>query len=255
MYQLLSHFVDPIYVLCLLAGLLLVRRLRKGKEARRSLQGFLALTVVILVLNLPVMNRLLLRTLEGDYLPLAERPADTDAIVILSGYLSHPPAPGLAPELGEDTLVRCLRGYELYRQGAPCTIVVSGGRVDPDPSVPPVSWVMCDFLVAHGVDRSRIVVEDKSLTTHENASETARLLRERGTSKVVLVTDAAHLPRALGCFRAQGIDAVPCGCRYRSSLDHLTVRDFVPDLTTARGRQYVAHEWVGLAWYKVRGYF
>jgi uncharacterized SAM-binding protein YcdF (DUF218 family) len=254
MHQLLTQFADPVYLLCLLAGLFLFRCLRKGKEARRSLHCFLTLAVVILILNLPVVNFLLLRTLEGNFPPLSERPADTEAIVILSGFVPPPPGPGIPPNLGEDTFLRCMRGFELYRQGTPCVIVVSGGRVLADESVPPASWMMRDFLVAHGVDRSQVVVEDQSRTTHENAVETARILRELGIKRVVLVTDAAHLSRALGCFRAAGVDAVPCGCRYRSSLAHLTVRDFLPDLATARSRHYVTHEWLGMAWYKMHKY-
>jgi uncharacterized SAM-binding protein YcdF (DUF218 family) len=255
MSQLLTLLIDPVYVLGLLAGWCLFRRLRKGKEARRSLHCFLVLTFAILVLNLPVVNLLLLGTLEWDYPPLSERPADTEAIVILSGSVWPPHGPYVNPELGEDTFLRCMRGYTLFQQGKPCWIVVSGGRVVEDESVPPAAWLMRDFLTAHGVDRSQIVVEDQSRTTHENAVETAHLLQKMGVKKVVLVTDAAHLLRAVRCFRAEGIDAVPCGCRYRSSLSHLTIRAFLPDLGTARSRHYVTHEWVGIAWYKWCGYF
>ena len=47
--------------------------------------------------------------------------------------------------------------------------------------------------------------------------ESARIVRERGWTRLVLVTSAAHLPRALGCFHAVGLrpDAFPTD--YRSS--------------------------------------
>src|SRR5262249_37927778 len=55
-----------------------------------------------------------------------------------------------------------------------------------------------------------------SRTTYENAVESARLLNDRDMPRVVLVTDAAHLRRAVACFRKQGLDVIPCGSHYRA---------------------------------------
>jgi uncharacterized SAM-binding protein YcdF (DUF218 family) len=44
-----------------------------------------------------------------------------------------------------------------------------------------------------------------SRNTHENAVRSAKTLRDRGWSHVLLVTSALHMPRAAGCFRAEGV--------------------------------------------------
>jgi uncharacterized SAM-binding protein YcdF (DUF218 family) len=254
MYRLLSDLTDPVLPLLLAAGLLLLWRWRKGKEARKAVPCFLAVLLLIVLLYLPATTYLLLGSLEWDYPPSPDRPEDVQAIVVLGGYVSPPAAEGMPAELGEDSLLRCLRAVDLYHRGPPCPVVVTGGPVHPSGSAPPVARAMRDFLVAHGVEADHVVVEDRSRSTQENAVETARVLRELGIGKVALVTDAAHLRRALACFRAQGVDAVPCGCRY-SAIGGLTVRDFFPDPSAGAGRRVAAHEWVGIGWYKLRRYF
>ena len=68
---------------------------------------------------------------------------------------------------------------------------------------------MRDQLVTLGVPAQRILVESTSADTHEQALLVAPLLRERGVIQVVLVTSRVHMPRALGVFRAAGVQAVP----------------------------------------------
>jgi len=113
---------------------------------------------------------------------------------------------------------------------------------------------MRDFLLQQpGISESDLIVEGRSGTTYENAVETRRLLDERGIHKVVLVTDAPHLGRAVACFRKQGMDVVPCGCRYRTGRMEWSVGMFVPDLGSSGGCQEALHEWLGTAWYRLRG--
>src|SRR5207302_1379541 len=81
------------------------------------------------------------------------------------------------------------RAAEMYRQGPPCPVLVSGGKVDPDSPEPPCARVMREFLLHQGVAASDLIEEDASRSTYENAVESARLLGARGLRKVLLVTD------------------------------------------------------------------
>ena len=66
---------------------------------------------------------------------------------------------------------------------------------------------MRDLALAAGVAEDCLVLETDSRSTLENARCSARIMRARGWTKALVVTDAVHLPRALLAFRAHGIDA------------------------------------------------
>jgi uncharacterized SAM-binding protein YcdF (DUF218 family) len=57
--------------------------------------------------------------------------------------------------------------------------------------------------VQHGVPPQAIVVEERSLSTEENAIQAAALLRAQGWTEAVLVSDDFHLWRAHWMFAAR----------------------------------------------------
>src|SRR6266508_4064278 len=61
-------------------------------------------------------------------------------------------------------------------------------------------------LVQWGIPPAQVVVEASSRNTRENAIESSRIAAARGWRTLLVVTSAAHAPRALGCFRAVGLE-------------------------------------------------
>ncbi len=207
----------------------------------------------LVLLSTPAISYFALGSLEWRYPPANDRPASTPAIVILGGYLRPPDAAQPWPELGYDSLARCLRGVELYHAGPSCPIVVSGGAVAGNADLT-IADSMADLLIAMGVERDDILIENRSSSTHENAINTAQLLRELGIDRVVRVTDATHLLRSELCFLRQGIDTVPRGTRYRATSLARGISSFIPSAGAIGGIDDAAHEWLGLAWYWARGW-
>src|SRR6185503_15945362 len=124
-----------------------------------------------------------------------------DALVILGCRLSGTPLSGAA-------LRRVERTASAWKEGLAPSVVVSGGR----------RWngvaeadALSAALVERGVPRDALVLERESLTTHENAVQTARILLAKNQRAVGVVTCDWHLRRALYCFRRAGFDAVGLG--------------------------------------------
>src|SRR5262249_44699337 len=173
--------------------------------------------------------------------------------VVLGGAVRGPDEFRVRPELNDSAMHRCRHAAQLYREGRRCPVVVSGGRMSSDPSDPTVAAVMRDFLIELGVKAADLIEEDDSQTTYENAIECCRLLGRKGISKIVLVTDARHMYRAVACFRAQGMEVVPSGCYHRELSVGSFPYDFLPNAKAAASSQDALHEWIGVLWYRVRG--
>lgn len=253
MYRLASDLLQPFFMLYLLTGLLLLSLWRKRRENRRRLPILGVCFLLLTLSSIPAVSYLALGSLEWPYPPLKERPDDVQAIVVLAGYVRPSDEVRLQSELGDDTRDRCLRAAELYHQGLPCRVLVSGGIVDGETQRPPCAPLMRDFLVQLGVSTKDVIVEDHSRTTWENAVESRKLLDPLGIHRVVLVSDAAHLFRAVRCFRKQGLDVVPCGCRYRATSLSGRLVNFLPSPGGAGGLQEAWHEWLGTVWYWLQG--
>jgi len=99
----------------------------------------------------------------------------------------------------------------------------------------------------------RIVLENDSRTTEENASLTMRLVAPKPGERWLLVTSAWHMPRSIGVFRKAGFDveAYPVDWRTRGWIDASETFDTV---SAGLARADIAmHEWVGLVSYRLAG--
>ena len=95
-------------------------------------------------------------------------------------------------------------------------------------------------------------LESRSRTTWENAVEVAAMLGEDRTRPHLLVTSAFHMPRAIGCFRKNGVNVIPVPTDYRAE----TVR--FPFVTDEMPNQFLKasllmKEYFGLAAYYATG--
>jgi uncharacterized SAM-binding protein YcdF (DUF218 family) len=94
-----------------------------------------------------------------------------------------------------------------------------------------------------GVAPERLQGENCSRTTEENAAFTARLLQRQGIQTILLVTDAAHMPRAMLTFRSYGFKVIPRHSR-------------LPEDYRASDRSLLAfREYMGLVSYGLMGRF
>jgi uncharacterized SAM-binding protein YcdF (DUF218 family) len=108
-------------------------------------------------------------------------------------------------------------------------------------------------LEALGVAHDRIIAEEQSRNTIENAVYSRLVAQPKPGERWLLITSAFHMPRAMAAFRAAGfaVQACPVDWRTRGSLD---AGRFFGSLSEGLARTDVAvHEWVGLAAYRFTG--
>lgn len=197
----------------------------------------------------------LIWTLERDYPEQAmEMVEAADAILVLGGALVPSGSAQGAPNLreGADRILHALR---LYRAGKAPRVVVSGGQLPWTGAPRAEAELIAELLADWGVPEDKILVEKASANTYENALYSKALLEAQGIRRVLLVTSAFHMPRALAVFQRAGVDAQP------AATDHLGVRrtgaallDWMPEAWQLYVTSLAVKEYVGMAWYRYKGW-
>lgn len=111
------------------------------------------------------------------------------------------------------------------------------------------------FLISQGIDASRLIFERQARNTIENASKTKIMLTEKhlNLEHWGLITSAAHMPRAYAVFNQQGFTHLTAiAVDFRTDLHS---SDWQFDVYTgAELWNIVVKEYLGFAWYRMRGW-
>src|SRR5688572_12031838 len=244
-HRLLSlTYLQPVVPVLLL--LIILGFSRSSKRWRRI---GMAACLGLFLWSWPPAAWLMSGTLEWRY-PLALYPAgDAEAIVVLSS--AGLPANSSQPEPGVafDTYLRCRHAAWLYRKWRSVPVIATGGRTNAGI----ISVLMKRELESEGVPSTMISTEEESRSTYENAALTADLLRQRGISRIALVTEAYHMLRSERSFRKQGLTVIPAPCNRRTLELQRSLAGFLPSAKAIRTNDDALHEWIGLIWYKLSG--
>ncbi len=97
---------------------------------------------------------------------------------------------GSISKMLEGRLTLTLRVMDNYDR-----VILTGGFCNRT-ATRPEAEAMREWLVAHGADESKLVLEDKSYTTAENAQFCAPILRALGADEVTVLSSASHIERS-----------------------------------------------------------
>ena len=233
------------------AALFALRRERPRRAAAATLAGF----VVLWLASLEAVSAALVRSVESSGQTTMKTDETYDVVVILGG-MTDDEAGALAgaPSYG-DAVERLLVGFDVLRIGRAKVALLSGGS----PRAGSLAeWnearVLGRQLEAWGIAKERLVVEEASLNTHQNAIEAARIAKERGWRKILLVTSAAHVERAAGCFRAEGVAFDTLATDFHAHPASLTHVSWLPRADSLAQTTGALHEYTGRVVYRILGY-
>lgn len=109
------------------------------------------------------------------------------------------------------------------------------------------------LLEALGVTRDRLILENRSRNTDENARFTKEMVQPEPGETWLLVTSAFHMPRSVALFRKAGFPVTPWPVDYRTSgrEGFGFFRDNAAD--ALQTTTLAVREWIGLAAYRISG--
>ncbi|MFL9923624.1 YdcF family protein [Herbaspirillum lusitanum] len=243
--------LPPVNLMLLIAaGLLLARW-----HARTGRALGIAAALILLILCMPAGANLLVRPLEQLTKPLttpleSAKAHGAQAIVVLAaGRLEHAPEYGNADIPDYIALARLRYAARLQHEtGLP--LLVSGGNAPDDDAGNNKARAMAEALRQDFVTPVKWV-EGRSENTAENASLSAAILQSEKIDRIMLVTDAMHMPRAEMAFAHAGFKVTAAPTMFFGS-DRLQAGAFIPSAEGLRRAYYASYEWIGLLWYHLR---
>jgi len=199
--KIITRFLTPpgIFIIpIMLSGMWLLFR-------EKSKVGALNIIIAILmwILSISPVSDALLESLESNF-SLPKNPQG-DVIILLAGSTNYkaPDLSGIgAPsDYYLSRIVTAIRLQKILN----IPIIVSGDKILKSNDV--VIPITKRFLADLGVPADKIIIENSSRNTYENASMSAEILKRRYPGeKHLVITSAFHLRRAMGCFRKTGLE-------------------------------------------------
>jgi uncharacterized SAM-binding protein YcdF (DUF218 family) len=237
-----------LLLLCLLAGVFLILRGRRRGEMLIVLSaiGFLLLAVA------PIGPAMLL-ALEERFPRPSVLPERINGILVLGGAVDPRTSLSYGETVFNSSVARVLAGVALARHHPEARLALVGGEGEFFPVGFAESRATSGFVVEEGIPATRIILEERSRSTHENAVFAKELIRPGPAETWVLVTSAYHMPRAVASFRAVEWPVIPYPVDFR--VDPRTGLRTNFNLLDGLGAATIAgKEWAGLVGYRLLGW-
>jgi len=209
---------------------------------------------VMLIIAITPVGRMAFQVLENRFpmVTINDLPEKIDGIMVLGGVIN----PVLSQDRGQlaigSAVERITAMAELQDRYPGVKIIFSGGSGDLFNQQVKEADFVAPLLKRLGMDLSKVIFENQSRNTVENATNSLKLASDVANQKWLLVTSAFHMPRSVGVFRKNGWNVIPFPVDYSAQKD--ATFDLGFDLT--QGLNYFGsalHEILGLVFYKLTG--
>ncbi len=225
-------------------GLLLIMFTQKHKSG--VLFVFLSLSGIFLISFQPVSSRLLL-PMEREYTAFLPVDETIDYVMVLgSGHVVDDQLPPTS-ELSRTALMRLSEGIRIARMYPGSKLILSGYAGGTDSSH---ARMMARVALALGVAKPDIVLLENAKDTWEEARQVATFIDQK---KLVLVTSASHMKRALSEFHSAGLDPIPAPTNYLAQSEiKQPWEKYAPRARYLEQTEAYWYEQLGLWWKHIR---
>jgi uncharacterized SAM-binding protein YcdF (DUF218 family) len=240
---------SSLITLALVVGTLKAVRGSPGRGRKWLVGGIAALVLA----GLSPLTDLLLAPLETQYARTPLGKGDITGIIVLGGVEDgRSTSPRELMALGEAG-ERVTEAVALARQFPTARVLFSGGSEEVLRTKQPEAVTASRLFNALGLEPARLLIEDRSRNTAENAQFSQVIAAPKSGERWLLVTSAWHMPRAMGCFNAVGFAVEPWPVDYRTP-EHFEFLRFHANIGEGLRRlDFAAKEYLGLLIYRITG--
>lgn len=234
----------------LLLLLILSVALRK-RWPKTAVTGFFIAIAGLYLMSLPITVEYAASHLETEAALSIEQwstlPQHAEAIVVLGGgrETNDPAWQGEQPSL---MAMQRLRYAARLAKASNLPVLVSGGLHFGQP--PSEAQIMADSLAQDFAVTTRWL-EGNSRTTWENAEFSAKILQAQGIKRIVLVTNAWHMPRSRWSFEQFGFEIISAPVGFLSRANGRPLNGWLPESKAMWQNTTLLNEAIGATLYSL----
>jgi uncharacterized SAM-binding protein YcdF (DUF218 family) len=248
--QVFSFLLSPVTWIITL--LVLAVFLRNSKWSRRCLKY--SVILVLFFTNFFIADEVA-RLWEYRVTPNSELAESYDVGIVLGGGM-------ITIDKQYDRLTfrnnvdRILQAVSLYKEGRIKKMLISSGSGSLVYRDMLESSLLKRYLITIGIPDSVMLIDSLSDNTHQNAINSAALLKKYSPGgKYLLITSSIHMRRAIGCFKKEGINVTPyCTNQITGKRIFDLGHYIVPNLEALGNWEKIIHEMAGYVMYAMFGY-
>jgi len=252
--KILWFFLQPLNVaILLICGAMLA--LHFGRRRWATWMGMGCCAVLVIFAVLPT-GYVLTQFLESRYAAPDPLPRHVDGIIMLGGVLDSDI--GLAhgePQMG-GTAERLITFANLGYRYRGARLIFSSGLGNLRQNGTSEGSMAAQALSDIGFNPGRrLIIEDQSRTTYENALLSRALAKPQNGQTWLMVTSAWHMPRAMGVFEKQGWHVIPVPTDFRTGGEGRSIWRYGPGgfLDNLSMSHLALKELGGIAFYALSG--
>lgn len=249
--KIFGFFAIPSNLLILvgLVGALLLRT----RFARTGWRLAIASLALLAVVGLSPVGNALIVPLEQRFPPWEPASGAPDGIVVLGGAIT-PEVSRVRNDVAlNEAAERITVVVDLARRYPDARIIFSGGTPTLVFDEVPESQFALRLFESLGLPKGRVIAEDKSRNTIENALFSKAIAQPKAGERWLLVTSAYHMPRAVGAFRKAGFAVEPHPVDWRTGGTVDALKPFATLGDGLRRTDTAVREWLGLFAYWLTG--
>ncbi|MCK9161693.1 MAG: ElyC/SanA/YdcF family protein [Arcobacteraceae bacterium] len=231
----------PIGIFILIVGLAFLY-LKSYKKAKI----FIVIGIIwFVLLSNELISNFLIEPLENYHSSLLMTPADVEYVMVLgSGHRTNELLP-ITSQVHPVSINRLVEGIRHYQQLKNIKFIVSGYAFD-DPNSQ--AQMQKRLAIALGVDEKDIITLDTTKDTQQEAQEAKKIVKDK---KLIVVTSADHMMRAMMLFKKEGLNAIASPTGHSVYYGWSSLYDF--SAKNLRKSESAFHEYLGIVYSFIRG--
>ncbi len=244
--KLVSQIFYPVPALSIVLLVLVIVTLRGNSETIVK-AGTTLFFLLFLLLSFFAFPDAITKKLEHQNSTLFSPPKDISTVVVLGGGSCADADLPVSGQLSSASLIRLVEGIVQFNQLDSARLIVTGGAIFDTTSIAEIQRRMAIKL---GVDSTKIDMANQADDTETEAIHVREIV---GDDRIILVTSATHMSRALALFKKVGFEPIPAPTNHLVPNRPVTPSRLFPSANNLYNLKKSVHEILGTLWSRARG--